>query len=377
MPGVHGPDGVVVDRLTVRYGGTVAVDAVSLSVRRGELFFLLGPSGCGKTSLLRAIGGLEPAAAGTVAIGGHDVTALPAYRRGAPMVFQGYALWPHLSLAENVGYGLEARGVPAAERRAKSLEALRMVGLAERADARPAQLSGGQQQRVALARALACEPEVVLLDEPLSNLDAKLRREMRGELVRLHAEARFTAIYVTHDQEEALSMAERVAVMHAGRIVELGTPRELYERPRERFTAEFLGEVNWLPAEVLGPAPGGAHRVRTALGEALVPAPAGAEVQGSRSKVQGSLPSGNWQPGTGNWLLGFRPEAARLGPAPEGALAWRGRVEASSFLGSEERVELDAGGGRRLVLRLPACGASPGQELSGHVGPDRLWLFPV
>jgi ABC-type Fe3+/spermidine/putrescine transport system ATPase subunit len=366
MPGVAGAEGVVVERLTVRYGQTVAVDEVSLAVRRGELFFLLGPSGCGKTSLLRAIGGLEPAASGTVAIGGRDVTGLAAYRRGAPMVFQGYALWPHLSLAENVGYGLEARGVPSPERREKALAALRMVGLEERAEARPAQLSGGQQQRVALARALACEPEVVLLDEPLSNLDAKLRREMRGELVRLHSEARFTAIYVTHDQEEALSMAQRVAVMHAGRIVELGEPRELYERPRERFTAEFLGEVNWLPAERLGAGPGGAVRVRTPLGEAVVKEPAT-----SPSTMLGALSLSN------GWQLGFRPEAARLGPGPAGALQWSGRVESASFLGSEERVELVTAAGNRLVLRLGASGVRPGQDLSGHVEPGRLWLFPA
>jgi len=356
VPAANDAGGVIVDRLTVRYGQTVAVQDVTLEVRRGELVFLLGPSGCGKTSLLRAIGGLEPAAAGAISIGGRDVTGLPAYRRGAPMVFQGYALWPHLTVLENAAYGLEARGIGAVARREKAMAALKMVGLAERAEARPAQLSGGQQQRVALARALACDPEVVLLDEPLSNLDAKLRREMRAELVGLHAQARFTAIYVTHDQEEALSMAQRLALMNAGRIVELGAPRELYERPRTRFGAEFLGEVNWLPAELVGESAGGKVRARTALGEAAVDAP---------------------RETAGRWELGFRPEAARLGPGPAGALVWRGRVESASFLGSEERLELSADGGRRLVLRLDACGARTGAVLAGHLEPGRAWLFPA
>jgi len=356
MPAARAAGGVAVEGLTVRYGRTVAVQDVSLEVRPGELFFLLGPSGCGKTSLLRAIGGLEPAAAGRVLIGGREVTGLPPYERGAPMVFQGYALWPHLSVLENAAYGLEARKVPAAEARRRAREALAMVGLESRAADRPAQLSGGQQQRVALARALAAGPAVVLLDEPLSNLDAKLRREMRTELVRLHAAARFTAVYVTHDQEEALSMAERLALMNAGRIVELGEPRALYERPGTRFGAEFLGEINWLPAELLGEAPGGKVRVRTPLGEALAEKPPGAAAR---------------------WELGFRPEAARLAPAPAGALPWSGRVEAASFLGSEERVELSAAGGARLVLRLAACGARAGATLSGHVEPGKARLFPA
>jgi len=348
--------GVRVEGLTVRYGSTVAVDDVSLEVRPGELFFLLGPSGCGKTSLLRAVAGLEPAAAGRVLIGGRDVTRLPPYARGAPMVFQGYALWPHLSALENAAYGLEARGVARARAREKAREALAVVGLAERADARPAELSGGQQQRVALARALAVDPEVVLLDEPLSNLDAKLRREMRAELVRLHGKAGFTAIYVTHDQEEALSMAQRLALMNAGRAIELGAPRELYDRPRTRFAAEFLGEVSWLDAEIASrPSPERAV-VSTALGGVEVAAPAPA-------------------PGAKRYLLGFRPERARLGAAPSGALRWEGTVREVSFLGGEERIGLELAGGARLLLRLPAAGARVGGKLAGYVAAGDLWLF--
>ncbi len=358
MPAPEAPaaSGVRIEDLTVRYGETVAVAGVSIDIRPGELFFLLGPSGCGKTSLLRAIAGLEPAAGGRVFIGGRDVTALPTYSRGAPMVFQGYALWPHLTVLQNAAYGLEARGLSRQECRAGALEALRMVGLAERAGSQPAELSGGQQQRVALARALAARPGVVLFDEPLSNLDAKLRREMRSELVRLHREAGFTAIYVTHDQEEALSMAERLALMNAGRVIELGAPRELYGRPRTRFGAEFLGEVNWLEAEIVGEPGGGSVPVSTVLGAAAVAPPA--------EKAE-------------RYLLGFRPERARLGEPAGGALRWAGRVKEVGFLGGEERVELELADGQRLLLRLEARGTRAGAEISGYVAAEDLWLFPA
>lgn len=347
--------GVRIENLTVRYGRTVAVDGVSLEIRPGEFFFLLGPSGCGKTSLLRAVAGLEPAAGGSVSIGERDVTRLPTYRRGAPMVFQGYALWPHLTVLENASYGLEARKVARAEAREKALEALRTVGLAERAGSRPAELSGGQQQRVALARALAADPEVILFDEPLSNLDAKLRREMRTELVRLHREAGFTAIYVTHDQEEALSMAQSVALMNEGRVVELGEPRGLYRQPTTRFGAEFLGEVNWLAVRTMGEIAGGSLLVSTALGGVTVRAP--------ERKAAG-------------YLLGFRPERARRGAPPDGALALAGTIRDVSFLGGEERLTLQLAGGEEIVLRVEAAGARAGEEFSGYIAAGDLWLFP-
>jgi len=348
--------GVRVEGLTVRYGSTVAVDQVSLEIRPGEFFFLLGPSGCGKTSLLRAVAGLEPAAEGSVTIGERDVTSLPSYRRGAPMVFQGYALWPHLTILENTSYGLEARKVPKREARARAAEALKMVGLGDRAGDRPAQLSGGQQQRVALARALAADPEVVLLDEPLSNLDAKLRREMRSELVRLHRDAGFTAIYVTHDQEEALSMAQRLALMRDGRVVEVGEPRGLYRRPTTRFGAEFLGEVNWLRVEVASESPGGKVVVSTGLGGVSISAP---------------------QERAERYLLGFRPERARAGDPPEGALRLIGGIREVSFLGGEERLTVKIPGGEEVILRVDARGARVGEEFRGHVNAADLWLFPA
>ena len=347
--------GVDIRDLSVKYGRTLAVDKVSLSVRPGEFFFLLGPSGCGKTSLLRAISGLEPAAGGKVFIGDRDVTRLPTYKRGAPMVFQGYALWPHMSILDNAAYGLEARGVPGKEARERAAGALKMVGLEKRAKSKPAQLSGGQQQRVALARALAVNPELVLLDEPLSNLDAKLRREMRTELVRLHREAGFTAIYVTHDQEEALSMAQRVALMREGRVVEMGSPRELYTNPETRFGAEFLGEVNWVPAKIAKAHSSGKALFTSALGEVLLPAPA----KKSRS-----------------YLLGFRPEKARPGLDPKGGLQISGNISSVSFLGGSERIEVPFGEGGVLVLRMEAQGLRAGSQIAAHVSSASIWAIP-
>ncbi len=347
--------GVRIESLTVRYGKTVAVDDVSLEINPGELFFLLGPSGCGKTSLLRAVAGLEPAASGSVSIGGRDVTRLPTYKRGAPMVFQGYALWPHLTILENASYGLEARKVAGSKAREKALEALRTVGLADRAGSKPAELSGGQQQRVALARALAADPEVILFDEPLSNLDAKLRREMRTELVRLHREAGFTALYVTHDQEEALSMAQRVALMNEGRVIELGEPRGLYRQPTTRFGAEFLGEVNWLAVKTMGEATGDKVLASTALG--------GVSVRAPERKAT-------------NYVLGFRPERAKLGAPPDGALLLAGTVREVSFLGGEERLTVKLANGEEIVLRVEAAGARAGEEFTGYIASSDLWLFP-
>jgi len=244
------------EAVSKHFGRTVAVDRVDLNVEPGELFFLLGPSGCGKTTLLRMIAGLTETTDGSIHFGAREVTHLPTSQRNTAMVFQGYALWPHMTVAQNVAFGLEVRKVPAAERRRRVATALETVHMGEHADRRPAQLSGGQQQRVALARALVVEPDVLLLDEPLSNLDAQLRLEMRGEIRRICTEARITSVYVTHDQEEALSMADRVAVMCEGRLCQIGPPRELYGRPASRFVASFLGQTNLIAARVVERAAG-------------------------------------------------------------------------------------------------------------------------
>ena len=243
-------ENVVVEVRDVRraFGATVAVDGVSLGVRRGEIFGLLGPSGCGKTTLLRLIAGLERPDQGTVLLGGTDVTDLPAHRRDVHTVFQSYALFPRMTVANNVAFGLRAARVPGAESRARVHDALELVGLTGKEGRRPHQLSGGEQQRVALARALVNKPPVLLLDEPLAALDAHLRREMQGELRRIQRETGCTFILVTHDQDEAFSLCDRVAVMFRGRVAQLGSPDELYRRPTSVDVAAFVGRSSVVPA---------------------------------------------------------------------------------------------------------------------------------
>ena len=238
--------------LTKRFGGTTAVDDVSVSVAAGEFFALVGPSGCGKTTTLRMLAGLEAPTAGRIEIAGRDVTGHPAQERDTNLVFQDLVLFPHMTVAENVAYGLARDGVPKAERRSRAAEMLSTVGLEGFEDRDPTELSGGQRQRVALARALINEPAVLLLDEPLSSLDRKLRAEMRAELRRIQADVGTTFLYVTHDQESAMSMSDRLAVMRDGRIVESGPPESLYGHPRTAFVADFLGNANLLSARVHG-----------------------------------------------------------------------------------------------------------------------------
>jgi len=240
-----------------RFGAVTAVNAVDLTVADGELFTLLGPSGCGKTTLLRLLAGFYQPDAGTIRFGDRVVNGLPPYERGIGMVFQNYALWPHMTVADNVCYGLRLRRLPGEEVARRLHEGLRKVNLVGFEARYPGQLSGGQQQRVALARALVLNPDILLLDEPLSNLDAKIRIQVRAEIRRLQQDLRITTVYVTHDQEEALSLSDRVAVMRDGHVLQVGRPRELYERPRTRFVADFVGKVNVLPAVSLG---GGRYR---------------------------------------------------------------------------------------------------------------------
>ena len=256
---------VGIENVVKVFGAFKALKDVSVLIEPGELFFLLGPSGCGKTTLLRCIAGFHKPEAGRILIGGEDVTALPPHKRDTGMMFQSYALWPHMTLEENVAFGLEMRGVPRAEIRRRVGDALDLVHLADRAKARPNQLSGGQQQRVALARALVIRPRCLLLDEPLSNLDAKLRLEMRMEIRRICKQAGLTAVYVTHDQKEALSVADRMAVMRDGAVEQTGTPEEVYRMPANRFVAGFIGEGNFIEGRVEGVGRDGVN-VATPLG---------------------------------------------------------------------------------------------------------------
>src|SRR5262244_605925 len=241
---------IELEAVSKRYGDFHAVRNFSLTIEQGELVVLLGPSGCGKTTTLRMIAGFVPVTSGRIRLGGRDVTGLPPHRRNTGLVFQGYALFPHLTAAENIAFGLQMRGLSEAVVREKVASALRLVRLDDLGDRLPRQLSGGQQQRVALARALVIEPDALLLDEPLSNLDAKLREEVRTELKEIQQSLGKTTILVTHDQEEALSISDRIAVMDAGRIRQVGSPLEVYGRPVDRFVADFVGIANFVGATV-------------------------------------------------------------------------------------------------------------------------------
>ena len=247
--GAGRPD-LEVDGLVKRFGPTLAVDHVSFSLAPGEFYSLLGPSGCGKTTTLRIVAGFEHPEAGTIRIRGSDISRLPPHHRNVNTVFQHYALFPHLSVEDNVGYGLRQQNLPLEETRRRLEDALDVVRLRELRDRYPRQLSGGQQQRVALARALVNEPAVLLLDEPLAALDLKLRKAMQGELKKLQERVAVTFLYVTHDQEEALTLSDRIAVMNGGKILQEGTPQEIYERPTSRFVADFIGQTNFFEGQV-------------------------------------------------------------------------------------------------------------------------------
>ena len=306
-----------------RFDRVSALDNVSLEVRAGELFFLLGPSGCGKTTALRTVAGFYTPDAGRVLFGERDMTKVPPHKRNTGMVFQNYALWPHLTCRGNVEYGLKVRKVARDEMKRRVDEALEMVRLGNLGDRYPNQLSGGQQQRVALARALVIRPDVLLLDEPLSNLDAQLRLELRREIKRLHAETEVTAIYVTHDQNEALSIADRLAIMRDGKVMQVGAPREIYRRPNSRFVAEFIGETNFIP---------GVLKSQDA-NECVIETPLGIVRAASNDALQ---------PDQNVWCS-IRPEAWKLENNDVNAFA--ARLENATYLGDTEQLAAVLTGG--------------------------------
>ena len=314
------PRGVAIEHVSFSYGATVVLDDVGLDVEQGELFAFLGPSGSGKTTLLRLVAGFGTPRQGRILIGERDVTGLPPWSRNVGMVFQSYALWPHMTVAKNVAFGLERRRLPRTEIARKVRSALDLVGLGTLADRRPAQLSGGQQQRVALARTLVIEPHVLLLDEPLSNLDAKLRVEMRSELKALQRKLGITAIYVTHDQEEANAIADRIAVLDQGCIQQIGAPADLYDRPANRFVATFLGTANLIEGRIEQ-----GRFIADHFTLAGVDAPDGPA------------------------CISIRPQDVMLGPTTGGIAA---DVTDREFLGGVVRYRLRMGG-RLMVVEVP------------------------
>ena len=350
--------------ITKLYGsgssGTAAVVDVSLDIASGEFFFLLGPSGCGKTTLLRIVAGLLAPTAGEVMFGDRNITNLPAEKRNAAMVFQNYALWPHMTVLGNVEFAPKMRGVGRAQRRRLADEHLTRVQMAGYARRKPNQLSGGQQQRVAVARALAAGADCLLLDEPLSNLDARLRLQMRTELRRLVKSSGATGIYVTHDQTEALSMADRVAVMNEGRIVQVAAPQQLYDRPATRFVADFLGEANFIDGRLADSGP--PARIDTPLGELLTSEAAGAvlgaEVACCVRPERIAISSG-----------------PRLTEKPHGSSSFPACVESSTYLGGTRQYVCALGPTGRIVrwkvsvLADSSGGLDSGQQVVLSIAP--------
>jgi putative spermidine/putrescine transport system ATP-binding protein len=320
------------DGLTKRYGNVIAVEGISATIQRGELVSFVGPSGCGKTTLLRLIGGFLRPDAGRIVLDREDITTLPPNRRPTAMVFQSYALFPHLTVAENIGYALTIRRRPKSEVARRVEELLALVQLHDLGRRYPAQLSGGQQQRVALARSLSLQPKVLLLDEPLSNLDADLRVQMRAEIKRLQRELHQTVVFVTHDQEEAMSISDRIMVMDQGRILQSGTPSEIYERPTTAFIARSVGAVNFLEGILTNGTPGHAT-VTTPLGILKIRPPAEGVRSGDRV------------------CLVVRPETIRLGPPDNGVgpNRMRGKIESAMYTGALIRYSVGVGETRLAV----------------------------
>ncbi|HEY4161770.1 MAG TPA: ABC transporter ATP-binding protein [Dongiaceae bacterium] len=354
-----GGSGIDFDRVTVAYGGLVVLSELSLSINPGEIVAIIGPSGSGKTTALRAVAGFVRPTSGRVRIGPRDVTDLAPYDRDIGMVVQNYALFPHMRVEENVAFGLRARRAPAAMIQERVAECLRMVGMANYAKRFPRELSGGQQQRVAIARALAIHPQVLLLDEPLSALDAQIRRNMLDELARLHqALPHLTVLYVTHDQTEALTLADRIAIMRDGKLVSYGASQMLYQRPPNRFTAEFLGRANLLEVTVESENRDGFVRVRC----------------GDDDLVALHHP----ELGVGSrCLLCIRPHEISLGAAEGTANTLHGTVQSTVWQGDQHHVAAEAAG--RLVRLVCAPMLEPpglGSPLSMHFQPQHAVLIP-
>jgi len=346
-----------IENVSRLYGQVKALDNVSLKISDGEMFFLLGPSGCGKTTLLRCIAGFEFPTSGRIFFDGEDVAGKPANQRNSAMVFQGYALWPHMTVFDNVSFGLEMQKIQKDERIRRVNEVLRQVQMEALASRKPNELSGGQQQRVALARTLVVHPGCLLLDEPLANLDAKLRRDMRLEIRKLCKDSGLTAIYVTHDRQEALSMADRIAVMKDGVVRQLGTPTEIYRRPASAFVASFIGETNLIPATVVS-VDNGVTRLETADGEFISTSNAGVK---AGEKCQ----------------LSLRPEVFRQNDSGENKVSVE--IEHIDYLGElADHIGRLPSGQELKFFELNPSGVMPaGTKLALSVAADDVVVLPL
>jgi iron(III) transport system ATP-binding protein len=326
---------ITIENLVKKFGEHTALDGISFQIEAGEIFFLLGPSGCGKTTLLRTVAGFYSPDAGRILFDDEDITALPPHRRNTAMMFQSYALWPHMTVAGNVAFGLEERRVPPPERERRTKEALASVRMEAYAERRIAQLSGGQQQRVALARALVIRPRALLLDEPLSNLDAKLRLEMRAEIRRVCKESGLTAIYVTHDQKEALSISDRMAILESGKIAQIGRPEEVYRHPRSRVIADFIGETNFIPGTI---ASLNGHTT-------IVDTPIG--------RFEGVISDPAWSPRPGESVtLSIRPESWRIQAEGREINSTPGTIGESTYLGEMAQYQFLAGSIKLKIFEM-------------------------
>jgi spermidine/putrescine transport system ATP-binding protein len=353
VPAASAPADIRLEEVTKRFDDVVAVDKLSLEIERGSFFALLGPSGCGKTTTLRMIGGFEQPTDGAIYLADKEVSGLPAYKRDVNTVFQSYALFPHLSVFENIAFGLRRRSVRGDMLKGRVAEILHIVGLEGMEKRKPRQLSGGQQQRVALARALVNKPQVLLLDEPLGALDLKLRKQMQLELKAIQHDIGITFVHVTHDQEEAMTMADQIAVMRGGRIEQLGTPTELYETPSTAFVAGFLGVSNLIPGTVSGP---DTVRLRS----------------GPEVRVRADALAGR----TGEVAVGIRPEKIELGQGQSNSLD--GTVVEEAYVGVSTQYIVETGCGRLTVYRQNASpglnGAAPGQRLTLSWSPESTFV---
>ena len=343
---------ITIDDVVMRFDDFIAVDHVSLTVEEGEFVTLLGPSGCGKTTLLKLVSGFLQPTSGRIEIAGQDVVGVPPEARQTAMCFQSYALFPHLSVEENIVFGLKQQRKPAEERRARLADVTQQVDLGTHLRKLPNQLSGGQQQRVALGRALAVRPYVILFDEPLSNLDAKLREQVRFEIRKIQREFGLTAIYVTHDQAEALAMSDRVLVMNEGRLEQSGPPEEIYNRPRTRFVADFVGSANVLEADVLGTTGDGQWRLSTPLGELHA------------TSAQ--------EPDSRKVSICWRPEAAQIGTADRNAV--EATVTHRSFQGHFTDLIFEARGIPQR-LQLARTDVQEGDKLTFHLHPEDVVIL--